>query len=188
MQDPKAIATIGIRKFEGNVPWMYLDIKGFVTAGCGTLIRALSDALKLGFVDTKGQPSRADAIAKDFLRVRNMAPGRLAAYYKVDSSPVLPQATIDTLIQIKLDEFARGLQMAIPELPSYPAGVYAGILLMTYAIGVAGFLKYTLLRSALLAHDWEVAAAESGIETKNKAYNERNAYTAALIRQANPSG
>jgi len=184
MQDPKQLATIGVRKFEGNIPWMYLDIKGFVTAGCGTLIRALSDALKLGFLDADGNPSRPDAIAKDFLRVRNMAKGRTAAYYKVDSSPCLPQTVIDQLISDKLDEFDRGLQMAIPELTSYPAGVHAALLLMTYAIGVAGFLKYTILRSALLAHDWEVAAAESGIETKNKAYNERNAYTAALFRQA----
>jgi len=91
---------------------------------------------------------------------------------------------MEGFVATKLDEFDRGLQMAIPELPSYPAGVHAALLLLTYAIGVAGFLKYTILRSALLAHDWEVAAAESGIETKNKAYNERNAYTAALFRQA----
>lgn len=184
MLDPKHLATEGVRKFEGNIPWMYLDIKGFVTVGCGTLIRALSDALKLGFVDQDGQPSRPDAIAKDFLRVRNMGAGRPAAYYKVNSSPVLPQATIDQLISDKLDEFDRGLQQALPELPTYPAGVHAGLLLMTYAIGVAGFLKYIHLRAALLARDWQLAATECGINTKIKAYDERNAYTAALFLQA----
>jgi len=185
MQDPKELATIGVRKFEGNIPWMYLDIKGFVTAGCGTLIRALSDALKLGFLDASGQPSRPDAIAKDFLRVRNMAKGRLAAYYKVDSSPCLSQATIDQLIGIKLDEFERGIQTLFPKLPSYPVGVQAGLLLMTYAIGVAGLQKYTQLRESLIAGNWAEAGTQSGINTRNKAYAARNEYTANLF-QAEP--
>lgn len=185
MLDPKQLATEGVHKFEGNVPWMYLDINGFVTVGGGYLIRALSDALKLGFLDADGNLSRADAIAKDFLRVRNMAKGRLAAYYKVDSSPFLPQATIDQLIGIKLDEFDRGIQTLFPELPEYPVGVHAALLLMTYAIGVAGLQKYTQLRESLLAGNWAAAGDQSGINTRNKAYADRNQYTANLF-QAEP--
>src|SRR5215467_10964918 len=43
--------------FEGTVPWMYLDTRGFVTVGVGELLANAAKAETLAFVNPDGQPS-----------------------------------------------------------------------------------------------------------------------------------
>src|SRR5260370_42000125 len=91
--------------FEGTVPWMYLDTKGFVTVGVGELLANAVKAQTLAFVDPAGQPSTQDAILAEFNRVSVLVPAKVAAFYRAATSPVLPHAAIDTLLINHLNFF-----------------------------------------------------------------------------------
>lgn len=84
--------------FEGTVPWMYLDTKGFVTVGVGEMLANAAKAHTLAFVDPTGQPSTQAAILAEFNRVSSLIPAKMAAFYRSPASPVLPHAAIDTLL------------------------------------------------------------------------------------------
>lgn len=179
------LATTGVKIFEGNSQWMYLDIKGLVTIGSGYLVQNLSEAIRLNFLDPSlKENARVDAIAKDFLRVRAMAPAKLFTYYRIDSSPLLAQSTIDSLIGVKLNEFHYEILELLPELETYPDGVQAGLLLLTYAVGAKGLAQYHELLADIRQGEWAAAGTNSAIS--GKAYKDRNTYTAKLF-QTNPS-
>src|SRR5690242_4940359 len=91
--------------FEGTVPWMYLDTKGFVTVGVGEMLANAAKAQTLAFVAPSGQPSTQDAILAEFNRLSSMLPAKTAAFYRSPTSPVLPHAAIDTLLMNHLNLF-----------------------------------------------------------------------------------
>ena len=83
--------------FEGIVPWMYLDTRGYITVGVGEMLATAPRAQSLAFVDTNNQAVNPDVILSDYTRVLTLPPARMAAFYRSSSSPTLPHA------QIKLD-------------------------------------------------------------------------------------
>src|SRR5436309_15038683 len=56
---------------EGNVTWMYLDVKGLVTTGKGNLINSVDDALRLEwqFRATPGIIADQAAVEKEWRRI-----------------------------------------------------------------------------------------------------------------------
>jgi hypothetical protein len=59
------------RVFEGDVTWMYLDVKGLVTTGCGNLIDTGAQARALPWVHKgDGQAATEAEIAQAWLKVK----------------------------------------------------------------------------------------------------------------------
>src|SRR5215472_6467072 len=65
-------------KFEGRIPFMYLDIKGLVTVGVGNLVDPVEVAQALPFRfknkpgnPTPGAPATPDQIASEWRRLKN---------------------------------------------------------------------------------------------------------------------
>ena len=67
-------ALAQIEKFEGRVPWMYLDTKSKVTVGIGCMLPTVAPALLLPFYNGD-VPATSAEITKEFCRITAMQPG-----------------------------------------------------------------------------------------------------------------
>ena len=146
--------------FEGTVPWMYLDTKGFVTVGVGELIASAAKAETLAFVDPDGEPCTQDAILDEFNRVSALVPAKVAAFYRSPTSPVLPHAAIDTLLMNHLNFFDGQLATRFGSYASFPDPAKLGLLDVIYNLGQVGlFQHFPHLMAAVDKQDWLGAAA-----------------------------
>jgi len=146
--------------FEGTVPWMYLDTRGFVTVGVGELLPSAAKAQTLDFVDPEGEPSTQDAILDAFNRVSGLVPAKVAAFYRSPTSPVLPYFAIDALLMDHLNLFDGQLSTRFPEYASFPDPAKLGLLDMVYNLGqVSLFQHFPHFMAAADKQDWLGAAA-----------------------------
>lgn len=177
--------------FEGVVPWMYLDTRGFVTVGVGEMLANATKAQTLNFVDPRGGPSTPDAILDEFDRVSSLAPGKVAAFYRSPVSPVLPQATIDTLLMNHLNFFDGQLAGRFPAYASFPDAAKLGLLDMTYNLGVTGlFSGFPHFMASVDGQDWLGAAANCHRVGPSQVRNEwtRQQFLAAAAAAATDPG
>jgi len=146
--------------FEGTVPWMYLDTRGFVTVGVGELLASAAKAETLSFVDPDGEPTPQDAILDEFNRVSGLIPAKVAAFYRSPTSPVLPHAAIDTLLMNHLNFFDGQLATRFPDYAGFPDPAKLGLLDMIYNLGQVGlFQHFPHFMTAVDNENWLGAAA-----------------------------
>ena len=146
--------------FEGTVPWMYLDTRGFVTVGVGELLANSAKAETLAFVDPDGEPCTQDAILDEFNRVSGLVPAKVSAFYRSPTSPVLPHAAIDTLLMNHLSFFDGQLAGRFPNYADFPDPAKLGLLDMIYNLGQVGlFQHFPHFMAAVDKQNWLGAAA-----------------------------
>jgi GH24 family phage-related lysozyme (muramidase) len=159
------------KKFEGAIPWIYLDVKGLATIGLGCLIEPAGVALGLPFVirgtDTKATP---DQIARDWVTVKR---NRLLAHQGAQRARFhtdldLTEEGIEQLAwhRLKLNEDYL-LEHAFPMFGEFPADAQLGIHSMCWAMGAgfpAFFPKFTKAAQSL---DWGGCAKECKMNAKN---------------------
>jgi GH24 family phage-related lysozyme (muramidase) len=148
--------------FEGIVPWMYLDTKGFVTVAVGELLATPASALALAFVDASNQPCQPDAIQAEYSRVSALPPGKYpAAFYRSPASPTLPHPTIDALLLHHLTYFDTQLSQRFPSYPTFPDPAKLGLLDMIYNLGAPGLFKtYPTFMAYVQNQNWAGAATQ----------------------------
>jgi len=177
--------------FEGTVPWMYLDTRGFVTVGVGELLATADKAETLAFVDPDGEPSTQDAILDEFNRVSGLVPAKVAAFYRSPTSPVLPHAEIDTLLMNHLNFFDGQLASRFPDYASFPDPAKLGLLDMIYNLGQVGlFQHFPHFMAAVDKQDWLGAAANCHRVGPSQARNDwtRQQFLAAAAAATPASG
>lgn len=146
--------------FEGSVPWMYLDTRGFVTVGVGEMLANSAKAQTLAFVDPSGQFSTQDVILGEFNRVSSLAPAKVAGFYRLPTSPVLAHSAIDTLLMNHLSFFDGQLAGRFAAYAGFPDPAKLGLLDMIYNLGVTGlFNGFPHFMGYVDKQDWLGAAA-----------------------------
>jgi len=166
-------------KFEGAIPWIYLDVKGFATVGLGCLLEPAGLAQSLPFVirgtDTKATP---DQITRDWVTVKR---NRLLAHQGAQRARFytdldLPKEGIEQLAwhRLHLNEHYL-LEHAFPMFGDFPADAQLAIHSMSWACG-AGFPEFfPKFTRAAQARDWVTCAKECKIrETNNPGLKPRN--------------
>jgi GH24 family phage-related lysozyme (muramidase) len=148
--------------FEGIVPWMYLDTKGFVTVAVGELLANPASALALTFVDANNQPSTPDAIQAEYSRVSSLPPGRYpAAFYRTPASPTLPHPVIDALLLHHLTYFDTQLSQRLANYLTFPDPAKLGLLDMVYNLGVTGLFRgFPTFMNHVQDENWAGAATQ----------------------------
>ena len=148
--------------FEGVVPWMYLDTKGFVTVAVGELLATPASALALAFVDANNQPSNPAAIQAEYSRVSALPPGKYpAAFYRSPNSPTLPHPAVDVLLTRHLMFFDTQLNQRLPSYSVFPDAAKLGLLDMIYNLGVTGlFNGFPTFMSYVQNQNWAGAATQ----------------------------
>ncbi|MDE2101612.1 MAG: hypothetical protein KGL39_30480 [Patescibacteria group bacterium] len=167
--------------FEGCVPWMYLDTRGFVTVGVGNMLPIVEAATALPF-QYNGTGATQDQIASDYFRVKGMAAGRLPKFYACSTSVTLTQEEIQLLLYRRLPEFEQGLRQLYPGYDTFPDAAKLGLIDMAYNLGVYGLANnYPKFNAAVRAQDWATAATECH---RNGPSQERNDWTAGQFNLA----
>jgi GH24 family phage-related lysozyme (muramidase) len=154
-------------RFEGRVPWMYLDINGLVTVGVGNLIDPESLALGLPFAHKQdGTPATVEEIRTERRRVKTDSSlatrGHRAAEAVTEFA--LSEAAIDDLVRTKLEANTAVLMGTFPEWNDWPADARLGVLSMAWGLGAGFPARFPRFTSAARAHDWKTAAVECHID------------------------
>jgi GH24 family phage-related lysozyme (muramidase) len=174
-----------LKLFEACVPWMYLDSVGKVTVGVGLMLPDAPTACALAFMAADA-PATPGQIAAEFARVAALAPDKLPAFYRADTSPQLPQEIIDAKLSEVLAVFENTLRSGIPGYDALPDGVKMALLDMAYNLGPTGLLKgYPKMLSAVAAGNWAQAASECA---RNGIGAARNAWTQQQFLSATAGG
>lgn len=182
---------------EGKVAYMYVDVKGLITAGIGNLADPVSLALSMPW-QKDGRPATVAEIKADWTELKNAdANGDYRKRHHRYAAPLtdvrLTDEGIEKLVLAKLDSNYEYLKKNhFPDLDNYSADAQLAILSIAWAAGPnwprptkGGFPKTKL---AILAGDWDFAAREGkinatgnpGVVPRNLA-NERMFLNAGLV-------
>jgi GH24 family phage-related lysozyme (muramidase) len=147
--------------FEGVIPWMYLDTKGFVTVGVGEMLPAASRAQALPFLDSNGNAVTPDAILAEYNRVVALAPAQPAGAYRANTSPTLSAASINGLLMTQVQYFDGQLIAQFANYAAFPDPAKLGLLDMIYNLGPRGlFVGYPTFMGYVNAENWAGAAGQ----------------------------
>jgi len=156
-----------IETYEGRVPWLYQDSADHpnVTLGVGCLIASVEEACALPFVNrwTNALAPREE-IATDFLRVKSMRGGMLAAKYR--GAIRLSETAIDQLGFTRLRTFLADLRAIFPGYDGFPSGPRQALLDLAWNTGTGnkrpGLRTWTHLLTACnrIPPEWPTAAKE----------------------------
>lgn len=174
-------------KFEGRIPFFYLDTRGNVTIGSGTLVPNAAAAMRLPLHDRYGAPASPQAIVADFRRVAQMQPGRLAVFYRCATSPLLsPDEALEIDRELCLG-FLAELRQEFTGFDGFPVGARLGLLDMVVNMGIGraphgdekgdGLLAFTHLCADVRARNWEGCANSCARDAHLASFDTRNAWT-----------
>lgn len=127
-------------RFEGAVPWMYLDVKGLVTVAVGNLIDPVSQALTLPFVHPDGTKASGAEIAADWSNIKTRPELAKRGHNEAKRFAKLrltQEGMADAVLrQVALNEAL--LRKKFPKYDTWPADAQLAINSMAWAVG-AGF-------------------------------------------------
>jgi GH24 family phage-related lysozyme (muramidase) len=167
-----------MKRWEGEIPYMYLDTRGYVTVGVGHLLADVKAAQALGFVyredqkttdqngvirvtAKKGDKATAEVIAADYASVQKKKAGLLASLYKSATRLELPDAELVAILEADVNAKEEGLLKSLPEYRSYPVSARLALLDMAFNLGVSGLINgFPTLRESVKKRDWAAAAKQ----------------------------
>lgn len=173
-----------ITLYEGNVSHMYLDSKGYVTIGIGSLIPSLKAAQKLPFVHSKTHKNaNASEIKTEFQNIKKLKPNEHSTYYKKHTKLILSQINITKLFNLQVKTFHGELLRLYINFKSYPIEVKLALFDMIYNLGLTRLKReFPKFNSAIKQKDWLTAAKES--HRKPPVKSQRNNYVKRLFLRA----
>ncbi len=183
-------------KFEGRVPYMYLDVLGLVTVGVGNLVDPVATAQALPFrfknqpgIAAPASPATRDQIAAEWQRLKNDPTLKTSGHLACEpiTQLELSDDAIDALILdrvTKNEAFLKGQQW-FQDFDNWPADAQLGLLSMAWAMGPAGPGGFPNFRGACLKLDFSGAAAECKMnEAGNPGLIPRNQANITLFNNA----
>ena len=177
-------AVAYLRRHEGVVNHMYLDVVGLVTIGVGFMLPDAAAAKALNLVRRdSGDPASTDEKAADWEAVHSRPKAQLAADYRAFTRLYLPDAAIDGELTARVGGFARNLQNRFPQFQLYPAPAQTGLIDMVYSLGPAGLFRgFPKFCAAADREDWDACAQEATRGNVSPARNEdlRGLFLAAV--------
>jgi len=173
-----------MKKYEGNIPHMYLDTKGKVTMGVGHLLKDVDAAKKVPFIirDT-GTSATPQQIEDEFKLIKSKPYGSQAAsFYKPFTKLEATEAVRETQVEDHIRVFESELKRiyGASEFASYPDNVKLALFDMIFNLGMPelknGFPKFN---KHMKARDFKKAAIESN---RVDVSAERNSYVRNLFQ------
>ncbi len=189
MTDPvRDYAPTFADRFEGKVPWMYLDVKGLVTVARGNLVDPVQYALPLTFMTKDGREADVNEVLVQWNAIKAAKflakAGHMAVINMLgDKLLQMSEQEMNRVFFQKFDQNERHLTGRFPEMPQWPQDARLFAHSMAWACG-PGF-RYPLLEAFLRAQQFGNAVAECTIdETGNPGVVKRNVANRILLRNA----
>lgn len=173
------------RAFEGEVPWMYLDIKGLVTIAFGNLIDPIQHAQGLEMLCADGSLATQAQIDAEWRRVKGITAGAKNGHrwIKQFTSLRMTPEGMQRLMLAKADQMVLTLRKRFPAWDTWPADAQLGTLSLAWACGPA--FNFPRLVKSLNARDFQSAAGQSKMNTVgNPGLEPRNRAQLVLFRNA----
>lgn len=170
--------------WEGNTSWLILDthVPPLPTVGIGCQV-PLAEALTLPW-QVSGVTVPPSIVSAAYARVSAMPGGRVASYYRYPGCMELDLPARLALFQRRVDDGYAQLLVLLPSFDTYPDAAKTALLNLIFNLGPGGLTHYVQLLRCVVRRDWLGAAAQSGVNTQQPAFAERNAWCAGLFRQA----
>src|SRR5205807_514531 len=125
-----------VAPFEGNIPHMYVDTKGYVTVGIGNMLPNVTAARLLAFVNrTTKNAASADDISADYKAVSTQPKAKAARWYRQFTRLDLPDVAVNALFRARIDDFRKQLIKSYPRYESYPDAAQLAMLDMAFNLG-----------------------------------------------------
>jgi GH24 family phage-related lysozyme (muramidase) len=174
-------------KFEGKLPYMYLDVKELVTTGIGNLIDPIGAALSLPWKRPDGSRATQAEISDAWHRVKSRTDlaQRGGGAFSGITTIRLDNDGIREVVNRKLLENEQVLRTRFPSYDNWPADAQMGLLSMAWALGPNfHFPKFEAAVNQLLP-DFKTAAIEGHMNTTgNPGLVPRNEANALLFTNA----
>ncbi len=178
-------------KYEGVVPFMYLDVgadsgrgRGLVTTAIGDLI-PLATAINLPFIRHDGTRASQQEIADEWRYVDSRQDLKMhggMAYGAITQLRLTPEG-IAAVVGAKIHEMETHLVGRFPEWNDWPWQAQMATLSMAWAAGPAVHAPHWEM--ACRTWDWALAAAECHLDdAQNPGLRPRNAANKALFLEA----
>jgi len=183
-------------KFEGRVPYMYVDVKQLVTVGVGNLIDPVAVAQALPFrfknrpgIAAPGSPATPDQIGQEWQTIKNDLSLATKGYKACEpiTQLELSDDAIDALILGRLvqNEGFLKRQPWFQNFDAWPADAQLALLSMAWAMGPGGPGGFPNFRAACQKLDFSTAAAECKMnEAGNPGLIPRNQANVSLFSNA----
>lgn len=190
--DVEAEALVEFEKYEGRVPYMYLDTRSNVTVGIGDMLPDSSVAVGLPFVERPTTRVDDPVIATGFTTVASnaqpascdtdMSTCHGSSYYGNVTDLILGDDDIDTIARGQIAVFGTELEVVYPDFDGYPSKVQLALYDMIFNLGQTKLQKnFPSFDAAIMARDWQKAADESH---RSGIQQERNDYVRNLLEEA----
>ncbi len=170
--------------YEGTIPHMYLDSKGYITVGIGHLITSVANAQLISFVDAKtNKKATAAEIKTDYDNVIKQTNNRVASYYKKYTALKITQSEIDKLTNKHIDTFYKELKRIYTSFDTYPSEVRLALFDLIFNLGMTDLRNnWPTFNKHIKALDWQKAANNSSRKPPVSAA--RNKYVKGLLEKA----
>ncbi len=152
---------------EGNVPSMYLDVKGLVTVALGCLIDPVQMAISLPWVLPDGSSPSAAEIANQW-RVLKARQDLSKLHWKYAAALTTIRLTDEGVLELakqRLLANEKVLRTYLPAWDSFPADAQLACCSMAWAIGAGWPRIFGNLKDAANRQDWTGAMASCAIKT-----------------------
>lgn len=160
------------KEYEGNIPYMYLDSRGYVTVGVGFLLDSANAATDYAFclsnaaavpcppaaVPSVPQKATADQIKAEWEKIKCQAIPHLASFYEKFATMRMMPSDIDTVLTAKINEFEASARRTFPNWDTFPSSAQLALLDMIYNLG--SLRDFPKLVAAAQKKDWVTCAAE----------------------------
>jgi hypothetical protein len=189
---PRASVTAAFKTFtnawEGDIPFAYLDIKGYVTIGLGFLADPVNAFVAMPLVNkrTLAPASTLDMVAEwhTVKSARMLIPLGWRAYERL-TTLCLSEKSIGNLLIDKMLSNERILKARFVKFDSWPADAQLGLHSMAWSEGAGFWHIYPRFSSMCDALDFVGAAKECGIsEVGNPGVRGRNIADELLFNNA----
>ncbi len=172
-------------RFEGRVPFMYLDVLGLVTTGRGNLIDPSPMAMVLPWRNPDGSLALRGQVANAWMTVKQRGDLKLHGGMAFGSltNIRLSDADIDLLTLSKCLANENYLKGRFNDWDCMPADAQLGVLSMAWACGP--MFRFPKFEAALRYRDWSTCAAECEMNaTGNPGLVPRNVANKQLFTNA----
>jgi GH24 family phage-related lysozyme (muramidase) len=186
MKDLAGALTM-LKGYEGNLAYMYLDSRGFVTVGVGFLLRTAQDATLFTFWKNPpavSEKATGDEIKREWTAINGKPHPHLAAYYKPFTTLAMSQPDIDTVLTKNIDKFEGKARQVFVEWDKFPSAAQLALLDMIYNLGSLD--AFPMLVGSARKKDWATCANECHRSGPGQQRNDdtKNRFVAAAKEQA----
>jgi GH24 family phage-related lysozyme (muramidase) len=162
---------------EGLVPWLYCDLRGFVTVGVGDKVTPASVLTTPLTHLVDGSPANSEEKASAFIRVQNFfTKGLTAQAYRAVSDLRLDYVFCRRRLACRVkNEFVPAIEKQCPQFAVFPVEAKLVLVDIAYNVGIAGFATFVQLIED--CNSLQFGAAAQQVHTAKEGEDPRNPET-----------